>query len=173
MCLWRQLTRGFRVLTHRKAADQDVADEIDDYLEQAKAAGIARGLAPEEARRAARMELGSVAAVREQVRSQGWENLIGTLLTDLRYAARHLRNNPGFAAVSVFTLALGIGASTAIFSAVNPILFAPLPYPHPARVMMIWEMRHDGLPLYMTFGTFHGLAESSRSFDALAVMMDG
>src|SRR5262249_53488813 len=72
--------------------------------------------------------------------------------------------------VSVVTLALGIGASTAIFSAVNPILFEPLPYPHAGRVMMIWEMRSQGPPRYVTFGTFHGLAEGSRTFEALAVM---
>ena len=170
MSLWRQLTRGLRVLAHRSAADQDLADEMQDYLEQATAALIARGVAPDEARRAARAELGSAAAVRDQVRFYGWENLIGTLLTDLRYAARHLRHNPGFAVVSVVTLALAIGASTAIFSAVNPILFEPLPYPHAGRVMMIWEMGSQASPRYVTFGTFRGLAEASRSFDVLAVM---
>ena len=68
------------------------------------------------------------------------------------------------------TLALGIGAGTAIFSAVNPILFEPLPYPHARRLMMLWEMRGDGSPQPVTFATFHGLQERSRSFDAMAVM---
>ena len=132
MSLWRQLTHGLRVLTHRSAADQEVTDEAQHYLEQATAAHIARGLSPDDApRRAA--ETGQHNGVREQVRDYGWENAIGTLLADLRYAARRLRSNPGFAAVSVITLALGIGASTAIFSAVNPILFEPLPYPNPAK----------------------------------------
>src|SRR5215467_7841179 len=170
MSLWRQLTRGLRVLVHRSAADQDLADEMQDYLEQATAALIARGVAPDEARRAARAELGSAAAVREQVRFYGWENLIGTLLTDLRYAARHLRHNPGFAVVGVVTLALGIGASTAIFSAVNPILFEPLPYPHAGRVMMIWYASADGSRGAQTFGTYRELVARSRSFDAIAVM---
>jgi hypothetical protein len=135
MSLWRQLTQGLRVLTHRSAVDQDLADEVQDFLDQATAAHIDRGIPPEEARRLARLELGNTTAVREQVRSYGWENLIGSLFADLRYAMRHLRTHPGFAIVGVLTLALDIGTTTAIYSAVNPILFTPLPYPHPERVI--------------------------------------
>jgi len=169
MSLWRQLTRGLRVLTHRSAADQDVADEVQDFLDQATAAHIDRGTSPEEARRLARLEVGNTTVVREQVRSYGWENLIGSLVADLRYAMRHLRMHPGFAIVGVLTLALGIGASTAIFSAVNPILFKPLPYPHPERVMMVWEMRSNGSPRNVTFATVTGLV-GSHSFEAMAAM---
>jgi predicted permease len=111
-----------------------------------------------------------MAAVRDQVRAYGWENVIATLISDLRYAARQLRRNAGFAAVSVLTLALGIGASTAIFSAVNPILFEPLPYPHAAQVMMIWYRGADGLRADETFGTYREVVQRSRSFDAVAVM---
>jgi putative ABC transport system permease protein len=168
--LWRQLTRGLNVLAHRKAADQDVTDEVDHYLEQATAELMASGLSREDARRTARLELGSPAVVRDQVRSSGWENVLGTLLTDLRFAMRQLVRNPGFAIVSTVTLALGIGASTAIFSAVNPILFKPLPYPHASQLMMIWEMRSDSSPQPVTFGTFYGLAQRSHSFAAMAVM---
>jgi putative ABC transport system permease protein len=170
MSLWRQLTRGLRVLTHRRCADDDVADEVEHYLEHAAASLIASGLSPQDAQRAARLELGSPNAVREAVRSYGWEHTIHTLLTDLQYAARQLIRNPGFALVTALTLALGIGAGTAIFGAVNPILFKPLPYPHAARLMMIWEMRNDGSAQPVTFGTFHGLQQRARSFDALAVM---
>ncbi|HWC95130.1 MAG TPA: ABC transporter permease [Candidatus Sulfopaludibacter sp.] len=170
MSLWRQLTRGLRALTHREAADRDVADEVRDYLERATAALEASGLSPDDARRAARLEYGSPTAIREQVRSSGWEGLLETLAADLRYAARQLLHNPGFALVGILTLALGIGASTAIFSAVNPILFQPLPYPDAGRLTMIREMPRSGSPRRPTFGTFHGLAESSRTFDAMAVM---
>jgi putative ABC transport system permease protein len=170
MDLWRQFTRGFGVLIHGHAADKDVADEVEHYLEEATAAWMARGLSPQDARRAARLELGSLSVAREQVRSSGWEHTIRTLLTDLHYAARQLVRNRGFALVTSLTLALGIGASTAIFSAVNPILFEPLPYPHAGRLMMIWEMRSDSSPRPVTFGTFHSLQERSRSFDAMAVM---
>ena len=101
---------------------------------------------PEEARRAARLEFGNVTAVREQVRGYGWEHVVETLAADLRHGARRLRSSPGFTAVSVMTLALGIGASTAIFSAVNPILFDPLPYPDADRVATIWDVSRDGSP---------------------------
>jgi putative ABC transport system permease protein len=170
MSFWRQLTRGLRALTRRGAADRDVADEVRDYLEQATAALEESGLSPDDARRAARLEFGNPTVVREQVRSYGWESLVGTLAADLRYAGRQLLHNPGFALVSILTLALGIGASTAIFSAVNPILFQPLPYPHADRLMMIQEMRNNGSPRRPTFATFHGLAEGSHAFDAMAVM---
>ncbi len=170
MSLWRQLTRGLRVLIQKQAADRDAGDEVEHYLQQAADAGVANGLSPEEARRAARLELGSPAVIHDEVRSYGWEQTIHTLLTDLHYAARQLIHNPGFTLVTALTLALGVGASTAIFSAVNPILFKPLPYPHAARLMMIWEMRSDGSPQPVTFGTFHGLQERASSFETMAVM---
>lgn len=169
MSLLRQLRRGLRVLTHGAAADQDVADEVGHYLEEATAANVANGMSRVEARRAARRELGPEAAVREQVRSYGWETGVETLFQDLRFAARGIRRAPGFAVICAGTLALGIGASTAIFSAVDPILFQPLPYPHAASLVMISEALSDGRPLDLTFGSFREIAARSRSFDALAV----
>jgi putative ABC transport system permease protein len=168
--LWRQLTRGLHVLIHRPAADRDAGDEVDHYLEQATDAFVVSGLSAEAAKRAARLELGSPSSVREEIRFYGWEHTLHTLLTDLHYAARQLIRNPGFALVTTLTLALGIGASTAIFSAVNPILFKPLPYPHAAQLMMIWEMRSDGSSQPITFGTFYGLEQRAHSFDSMAVM---
>ena len=170
MSLWRQLQRGLRVLANRKAADQDVTDEVQQYLDEAAAALEAEGLSPAEARRAARLQLGNATSVREQIRSAGWENAIAAMLTDLRYAARQLGRNPGFAAVTVLTLALGIGATTAIFSAVNPILFEPLPYPHPGRIVMIWDFDRNNSRGDVTFGTYRELLQRARFFDALAVL---
>jgi putative ABC transport system permease protein len=165
---WRQLTRGFRVLTNRKASDQDVSDEVEHYLEQATDSYLASGLTREEARRAAQLELGNTTVVREQLRSSGWESFLANLFADLRFASRRLRRSPGFAATAAFTLALGIGGTTAIFSAVDPILFEPLPYPHAERVVMMSDFGVDGAPSDCTFGTYRELAVRSRSFDALA-----
>ena len=168
MSLWRQLTRGLHSLIHRTSANQDVADEVQQYLEDATAAWMARGLSAEDAKRAVQLEMGSTTVVQEQVRSYGWENAVRTMASDLRYAVRQLRSNVGFAVVSVCTLALGIGASTAIFSALNPILFEPLPYPHAGRILMIWNT-FQGTRSEIAFGTYRELAERNRSLDALAI----
>jgi putative ABC transport system permease protein len=170
MSLWRQLSRGVRVLANRTAADQDVADEVEHYLDEATAAYEAQGLSTEEARRAARRHVGSPALVREQVRSYGWENAVETLAADLRYGIRQLRSDPGFTAVGVITLALGIGAITAIFSAVKPVLIDSLPYPHAERLVAIWDTDRDRSRADVTFGTYRELVERTRSFDALSAL---
>jgi putative ABC transport system permease protein len=170
MALWRQITRGLRRLINQSAADQDVADEVQHYLDQAVAAHAARGLSKEEALRAARLELGGVAIVQEQVRGYGWENVVETLLADLRYAARRLRAEPGFTAVTVLTIALGVGTTTAIVGAVKPILFEPLPYPDVSRLAMILEIRPDGARNDGTFGMYRELRDRSRSFLEIAVL---
>ena len=98
---------------------------------------------------------------------QRWED---AMIQDLRFGIRMLLRKPGFTLIAVFTLSLGIGASTAIFSAVNPILFESLPYPHASQLTMIWDHGADGKRQDVTFGTYREIAQRSRSFDALAVM---
>ncbi len=98
------------------------------------------------------------------------QRLEDEMFQDVRYGLRTLSKNPGFTVVAVFTLALGIGASTAIFSAVNPILFEPLPYPHADRIAMILEMNADGTHNPGTFGMYRGLAERNQSFEAIAAV---
>ncbi len=95
---------------------------------------------------------------------------MNTLLQDLRHGARMLYKNPGFTFIAVLTLALGIGASTAIFSAVHPILFESLPYPHADRLAVIWEERKDGGRIESTFGAYRAFVERGHSFEALTVM---
>ncbi|HEU5352247.1 MAG TPA: ABC transporter permease [Terracidiphilus sp.] len=168
MAFWRQLTRGLEGLLHRSNRDAEIDDELQHYFEEAVEAQRQRGLTEEEARRAARLEFGSTQVAAERVRSCGWENSVRTFLSDLHYAGRQLRRNPGFTVVCVVTLALGIGASTAIFSAVNPILFKPLPYPHPDRILMIWNTS-QGDRSEMAYGTWRELAQRSRSLDATAI----
>ena len=169
MSLWRQLTRGLRTLTHRAAADQDDADEVQHYFDQAAASHMARGLSSGDARRAARHGAGNLTTVREAVRGYGWENAIDTVLGDVRYALRRLRGSPGFTITTVLTLAVGIGATTAIFGAVNPILFEALPYPEPGRLVMLSDHDGAGARIDVTFGTYRELVMRSRSFTALAV----
>lgn len=170
MSLWRQIARGVHVLTHRSAADQDVADEVQHYFEQATEAHMERGLSRDEAIRAARSDIGTPASVAERVRDYGWENIVETCIADLRYAARRLRSEPGFTAVASLTLALGIGGTTAIFGAVNPILFEPLPYPDAQRIATISEVRKDGVRIDGSFGMYRELSERARSLKAVAVL---
>jgi putative ABC transport system permease protein len=95
--------------------------------------------------------------------------MMASLMRDFYYALRQLRKNPGFACTAIVILGVGIGASTAIFSAVNPILFEPLPYPHANRIVMIWYAADDGSRIPQTFHTYRELAERNRSFDSIAV----
>ena len=167
---WRQVARGWQALTRRSEADREIADEVQDYLDRATAEHVAHGLTAEDGRRAAQREMGNATSVREEVRGYGWENAIEVLLADLRFAARRLQREPGFTAVTVATMALGIGATTAILSAVGPILFQPLPYPSPGRVVMLWDEAPDRSRLEATFGNYREIRERSRSYEALAVM---
>src|SRR5262249_34300296 len=169
MSLWRQLSHGLRVLTHRRGADKDVADEVRHFLEEAAAESVARGLSHEEAHRAARLEVGNMDAVREQIREDAWENLVESFFADLRFALRMLRKNPGFSAVAVLTLALGIGANTAIFSLVNGVLLRPLPYRDPSRLVMVWEKNPDGTPDNVGYATYLDWKAQNKSFEQIAL----
>jgi hypothetical protein len=166
--LWRQLTRGLGVLTHRAAADRELSDELQHYVELSAADRVTRGAAPADARRDAMFEIGNMTVARERVRTDGWENIVDSTLTDLKYALRRLRHAPGFSAIAVVTLALGIGASTAIFSAVNPIFLAALPYPQADRLVMISDRTAQGEPVDVTFGSYLEIAKRSRSFVRMA-----
>lgn len=168
MSLWRSITHGLDGLLHSTRRDQEIDDEVRQFYDEAIAAYRERGLSEEDARRAVRLELGNPDIAGEQVGSFGWENTVQSFAADLRFAGRQLRRNPGFTAISIVTLGLGIGASTAIFSAINPILFKPLPYPHPGRILMIWNT-WQGSRSEMAFGTYQELSQRSHSFESTAI----
>lgn len=168
MSLVRQIARGVRALTHRRATDRDVADEVRHFLDESIDAHMARGLTREQSVRAATIGIGNATFATEQVRTSGWEHAVETTITDARYALRRLRNAPVFTAAAAVTLAIGIGASTAVFSAVKPILLEPLPFPHADRIVTIDDRTSDGTPMPVTLGTYDELRARSRSFEALA-----
>ncbi len=170
MPVGRAFVRGLRALFLRPEVDREVADEVAHYFEEATDAHQARGLSVADARRAARLECGSPALISEQVRASGWESAVETLLADLRHATRRLFAAPGFTASVVLTLAIGVGATTVIFGAANPILLQPLPYPASDRITMIWEAAPNGSRVNGTFGTYRALVERARSFDAVAAL---
>ena len=152
----------------RQQREQEFAAELESHLEMEVARNLHLGMTEAEARREALVKLGGLEQARQAYRERATVPSMEAVLYDLRFALRQLRKNPGFAVTAIVILALGIGASTAIFSAVNPILFRPLPYPGSDRVMSLWEARRDGSPMYVTYATFHGMQERSRSFEWLA-----
>ena len=168
MSIWRQLKHGLRGLMRRNEREREIDAEVRSYFEELVAAHRQQGLSDADARRRALQECGNLHAAKEQVRAFGWENTFRTLLADLRFAGRQLRRNPGFTAISVITLGLGVGASTAIFSAIDPILFKPLPYPHSSRIMMIWNTWQDARS-EIAFGTYLELSQRSHSFQSTAI----
>jgi putative ABC transport system permease protein len=126
---------------------------------------------PEEARRQAMIKMGGIESAKEAYREQRGLPLLETLWQDLRYGLRQLLKNPGFAAVTVLTLALGIGANTAIFSVVNALLLRPLPYPDSDRLMMLSNNSKGGDGGNTDYPTFADWRARSQSFEELAAFM--
>ncbi|HEY4321373.1 MAG TPA: ABC transporter permease [Gemmatimonadales bacterium] len=152
MSPWRQLHQGLRRLLDRAGTDRDIADEMADYLERAAAEHVAAGVPAEEARRAAHLEVGNAGAAIESIREYGWENAVEHAGRDLRVAVRRLRRTPWFSAVVVATLAIVIGANTAIFGLVYSIFLRRLPLPHPSSLVAVRPM-HGG-PVIVTYPEF-------------------
>ena len=135
---WYALTARLRAIAGRRRADQDLDDELSFHLAMQERANRDRGMPGTEAARRARLSLGGVEQTKETAREVRPLHSLQTFLQDVRYALRLIRRSPGFATVTVVTVALGIAANTAIFSIVNGILIRPLPYADPDRLVRVY-----------------------------------
>ena len=172
---WRRQLAKFRALFRRSRRVADLEEEIRSHLRMEEQENLESGMPPEEAHYAALRRFGNVTLAQERSREMwGWIS-VETLWQDLRYGLRMLLKNPAFTVVAVLTLALGIGANTAIFSVVNTVLIRPLPYKDPGRLVYVWSAERArginqstvSIPDYLDWKkqnqVFEGMAAVSRA----------
>jgi putative ABC transport system permease protein len=164
IAVWLRVKALFR----RRQLDRDLDDELQFHLAMREETLAESGVRSDEARYAARREFGNATRAKEMNRELWTFPFLETLWQDIRYGLRQLRRNPGFTAVAVITLAFGIGANTAIFSFVDAVLLKPLPYPHPERIVSVWEKSPEGFRNVISTLNFLDWKRQSRCFQFLS-----
>jgi len=159
-----KLLRRLRALSRKEELDQQLSDELAFHLEKQIEQNIAAGMSSEEARYAALRRFGGVEQVKEECRDARGVRFIDTLLQDLRFGLRMLARNPGFTAVAVLTLALGIGANTTIFS----VVWRPMRYRDADRLLIVWETRPEGSRSPVSAPTYLDWRDQNTTFEQLA-----
>ena len=153
----------------RQKHEQELEEELQSHLEMAARDRMDRGEAPEEARREIRREFGNIGLIKEVTAEMwGWAS-VERFIQDVRYGFRVLIKSPGFAATAILTLAVGIGANTAIFSVVNGVLFNPLPYPHPEQLVALHESKPNFADGAIGYPNFLDWQKENSSFSGMAL----
>jgi len=171
---------NWRRFIKRAQADAELRQELESYIEMTTEEYIARGMGVNEARQAARRKLGNVTRIREEVYEMNTATFVETTMQQLRHSLRMLRRNPAFSLAAILTLAIGIGANTAVFSIVNTVLLKPLPYPDADRLISVQHTAPGAAGLISVSGDlrlsasmFFTYADQNRSFDAIGAWTTG
>src|SRR5215831_2440374 len=143
MALLQNIASELKTLFRKEQADQELEEELNGFLEMATEEKLKHGMSQKEARRSVRLERGNIGAAKEEIYAAKWESFLETCWQDVKFGARMLRKNPGFTAVIVLTLALGIGASTAIFSLLNAVLLQSIPVHKPQELVVLRWSAHS------------------------------
>ena len=167
MARLRRLICGFKALLRNQRIERELDEELRAYRETAIDEKVRTGMAREEAVRAARVQFGSLDAVKDYTRDVGWEARVYSLWRDIRYAFRTLRKTPGFTVAAVLTLALGIGANTAIFTLLNAAVLRPLPVHNPEELVWLQTMYRGSEASYFSYPHFERLRERTRTLSGL------
>ena len=169
MKMIRRFFKRLAALTMRRGYDQRLKEEIEEHLALQTEENLHAGLTPVEARRRAVLKFGAIPAVREEYREASGLPFLEVLGQDVAYGARVLRKNPGFAVVVILTLALGIGANTALFSIVDGVLLNPLPYPQPGELVTLHASKANFDTGSISWPNFRDWQRDNRTLASLAV----
>jgi predicted permease len=170
----KQSFRRFMSIVRRNEVEDGLDEEIRFHIDQQTEKNLRAGMSRAEARRQAFIKFGGVEHVKEQTRDEFRPALFEDFVRDLRYGGRILRRAPGFALIAVVTLGLGIGAATAVFSVVNAVLLAPLPYPEPDRIVRLFQIDNSGRRMgNVSEPNFNDWKQQTRAFRAMAEMSPG
>src|SRR5690349_25068882 len=132
----RSLVSGLRALFQKEQVERELDEEVSGFMEMAAQEKMRRGMDAKAARREVRLERGSLDATREIIGAAGWDSAVQSSWQDVRFGTRMLMKNPVFSAVAILTLAIGIGANTAIFSLIDTVMLKFLPVPNPEQLMV-------------------------------------